>query len=187
MTDVVKLSKTLCFILRHKPEAIGLNVDVMGYGAIEDIVLGLAEQKTTITREDILEVVKSDDKQRFVLSEDETLIRAAQGHSFEVSTESFTRAKPPEVLFHGTADGNLESIFKNGLNPQSRHFVHLSDHLETARVVGLRYRAKGEVRIIQVDTKRMSEIGYVFYQSMNGVWLIDHVPVEFLQVLSTGL
>lgn len=181
--DLIKLSKTLCFILRHKPQAIGLTVDVMGYGVIEEIIRGLAEQKTTVTREEILEMVRTDDKQRFVLSDDQTSVRAAQGHSFEVSTESFTKAKPPEILFHGTADGNLESIFKNGLNPQSRRFVHLSDHLETARVVGLRYRAKGEVRILQVDTKRMSEEGYVFYQSMNGVWLIDYVPAEFLQVL----
>lgn len=180
---LIKLSKTLCFILRHKPQAIGITVDAVGFAKISDIIAGLAEQKTVVTVADVLTVFLEDDKQRFALSEDGLSIRAVQGHSFPVSNEAFTQATPPDILYHGTAEGNLESIFKNGLNPQSRQHVHLSDHIETARVVGLRYRKLGEVKILQVDAKSLHEEGTVFYKSMNGVWLVNHVPVKFLKLI----
>ena len=39
---------------------------------------------------------------------------------------------PPDVLYHGTARRFLESINENGLLPQSRQYVHLSQDNETA-------------------------------------------------------
>lgn len=178
-----KLSKTLCFVLRHKPEAIGIKLDSIGQARLSDLVEGFAKQGTEVTVEGILEAVKLDDKQRFSLSKDGLYIRAVQGHSFEISTEAFVQETPPDILYHGTAEGNLESIFKNGLNPQSRQHVHLSDHVETAKVVGLRYRKKGEVKILILDTKPMRDAGIVFYKSMNGVWLVNHVPPQYFKLM----
>lgn len=181
--DYVRLSKVLCFILRHRPEALGLTLDVLGFADIDDIVEGFSKQGKIVNRMAILEAVAKDDKQRFVLSGDGLRIRATQGHSFPVSMDAFTQDTPPEYLYHGTAEGNLESIFKQGLNPQSRQHVHLSDHIETARLVGIRYKAKGGVRIFLVNTPKMVEDGVLFYRSVNGVWLVDHVPAKYLQLM----
>lgn len=178
-----KLSKALCFILRHKPEAISIKLDSIGQAKIADLIEGFAKQGTKVTLEGVVEMTRSDDKQRFSLSEDGFFIRAVQGHSFPIAVDAFIQETPPAVLYHGTAEGNLESIFKEGLNPQSRQHVHLSDHVETARVVGIRYRKKGEVKILTLDTQPMIDAGVVFYKSMNGVWLVDHVPPHFLKLM----
>ena len=58
--------------------------------------------------------------------------------------------------------------------------VHLSKDLETASTVGCRY---GELVIYEVDAKKMHEDGSKFYQSVNGVWLVDKVPVAYLKKL----
>lgn len=62
----------------------------------------------------------------------------------------------------------------------ARHHVHLSADIETARAVGVRY---GKPVIFQVDTEKMTDAGFKFYVSANGVWLVDAVPPEFLKVL----
>ncbi len=83
------------------------------------------------------------------------------------------------MLFHGTADAKAELILENGLRKMSRHHVHLSSDAETARKVGNRH---GKPVIFQIETKAMSEKGYKFYVSANGVWLTDAVPPEFLKI-----
>lgn len=41
-------------------------------------------------------------------------IRANQGHSIKINVEMQVLA-PPDILFHGTAEKNLESIKKEGI------------------------------------------------------------------------
>ncbi|MHC5228101.1 RNA 2'-phosphotransferase [Enterococcus sp. LJL99] len=45
---------------------------------------------------------------------------------------------PPKILYHGTANKFLKSIKKEGLIPMSRQYVHLSEDLETATLIGNR-------------------------------------------------
>ena len=62
-----------------------------------------------------------------------------------------------------------------------RHHVHLSPDEETAKRVGARRR--GEVILLCVHAQRMSEDGYDFFLSDNGVWLVDEVPIDYLREL----
>ena len=62
----------------------------------------------------------------------------------------------------------------------SRLYVHLSLEPETAVQVGKRH---GKPVVYQVDAKRMTEAGFVFYLSENSIWLTKNVPSEFLKVL----
>lgn len=182
LNDPIKLSKTLCFVLRHRPQALKLTPDELGYVKLDDLILAFADQKKEVTLQEIMHVVETDDKQRFGLSEDLSFIRAVQGHSYPVNEMAFDKSVPPAILYHGTASGNLESIFENGLNPQSRQFVHLTDHIETARLVGLRYAKKGSLVVLSIDAEKLIELGYVFYKALNGVWLVKHVPVGCFKV-----
>lgn len=56
---------------------------------------------------------------------------------------------------------------------------HLSADYETATTVGSRH---GTPIVYRVDTKTMSADGYLFYQSVNGVWLTKEVPVRYLSI-----
>lgn len=84
---------------------------------------------------------------------------------------------PPHTLFHGTATRFLKRIQAEGLKKQSRHHVHLSDNQEIAVQVGSRY---GTPVILSIQAHEMERIKYLFYQSANWVWLIDHVPPQFI-------
>jgi putative RNA 2'-phosphotransferase len=59
----------------------------------------------------------------------------------------------------------------------SRHHVHLSIDVETARKVGTRH---GKPIVFAVDALGMHKAGFIFYCSDNGVWLVDHVPLKYL-------
>jgi len=129
------------------------------------------------TSMDLLErVVRENDKQRFGFNEDKTKIRASQGHSVDVDL-GMEQQIPPETLYHGTASRFLDSIRSAGLEKRNRQHVHLSKERETATKVGQRH---GRPVILIVSSKAMHEAGHKFYLSQNGVWLTDHVPIEFI-------
>jgi len=128
-----------------------------------------------LTKELINEVVRDNDKQRFIIEENK--IRANQGHSIEVDLE-LKAVTPPDILYHGTATRFLDSIMQTGLSKQARQHVHLSQELETATAVGKRH---GKLVILEVDAKKMFDEGFEFYLSENGVWLTDVVGVRFLK------
>ncbi len=81
MNDKTKQSKFLSYVLRHKPEAIGLELDAEGWADIDELI---QKADIKITREDIKDILRTNDKQRCALSEDGQLIRANQGHSIQV-------------------------------------------------------------------------------------------------------
>ncbi|HGG05926.1 MAG TPA: RNA 2'-phosphotransferase [Aliiroseovarius sp.] len=169
-------SKFLSYILRHSPESIGLELTPQGWANVDEII---AKSDLPLTHEIIQKVVASSDKQRFSLNPDKTQIRANQGHSFPVDL-GLVPVAAPEQLFHGTAKQNLESILSEGLKPQSRQYVHLSQDAETARSVGMRH---GKPVILIVDAKLMQSDGIGIYLSENGVWLCDVVPAKYLATL----
>lgn len=171
-----ELSKFISLILRHKPEVIGISLDEHGWADVDELISGIS--KTTPIDKKILEkIVAEDEKQRYSFNEDRTLIRANQGHSIPVDVE-LEKKNPPNILWHGSAEKYEQSIDEQGLIPKSRLYVHLSSDIETAVKVGKRH---GKPVIYRVDTKKMLEEGYDFFQSVNGVWLVKSVPVKFLE------
>lgn len=180
--ELVKVSKFLSLILRHKPEEIGLPLDAEGWADIEEL-LRLANQRgKRLTRSVLAEVVAGNDKKRFVISEDGLRIRAQQGHSISIDL-GLTPQRPPALLFHGTATRFLESILRQGLVPGSRQHVHLSRDEATAVKVGQRH---GKPVVLRIVAGTMFEQGHVFYLSGNGVWLTEHVPPAFIEPPAAG-
>lgn len=175
---LVEASKFLSYVLRHEPRAIGLALDSEGWGAVDALIVGATQQGRTLDRDLIEQVVSTSDKKRFELSADGQRIRAVQGHSTRSVDRAFEPKRPPDVLFHGTAARFLDSIRRDGLEPGSRHYVHLSADEQTARTVGQRY---GSPVVLRVDAAGMHAQGFVFHQAENGVWLTDHVPREFIE------
>ncbi len=174
-----KISKFLSLILRHKSDTIDLKLDEKGWADVKELLEQSAQNGNSFTREELKTVVETNDKKRFTFDESETKIRASQGHSIAVEI-SFEEKPPPKILYHGTAEKSVEAILQNGLQKMQRHHVHLSSEIETAQAVGIRY---GKPVIFRIDTEKMLAENFKFCVSANGVWLVEGVPPEFLEIL----
>ena len=168
-------SKFISLILRHKPEAIGITLDEHGWANVNELIEGISKTQP-IDMATLEQIVAEDEKQRYSFNEDKTLIRANQGHSIPVDVE-LEEKEPPEFLYHGTGEKYVASIDVQGLIPKSRLYVHLSSDSDTAKKVGQRH---GSPVIYVVNSGRMFRDGYIFYQSVNGVWLTKEVPLLYL-------
>lgn len=172
------VSRTLSYILRHHPESIDVKLDKNGWVGVTELLSKSRENnKFDITFEELETIVIENDKQRFKFNDDKTNIRASQGHSTKVDLELKSKI-PPTKLYHGTVEKALAGIKKTGLNSMSRHHLHLSDKIETATNVGAR---RGIPIILEIDSKAMVADGFKFYQSDNGVWLINQVPTKYIK------
>ena len=168
-------SKFISLILRHKPEVIGITLDEHGWASVDELLAGISRTRP-LDMAGLEEIVRTDEKQRYAFNADKTKIRANQGHSVPVDVE-LQPVTPPALLYHGTGEKFVPSIEARGLIPKTRLYVHLSGDYDTARKVGARH---GSPRVYQIDTARMSADGYVFYRSVNGVWLTKQVPPRYL-------
>ncbi|MFJ9846210.1 RNA 2'-phosphotransferase [Kitasatospora sp. NPDC101155] len=173
---LVRTSKVLSRILRHEPELVGITLDGSGWVGIDVLLAALAAKGRPVTRAELDHVVATNNKRRFGYSPDGLSIRANQGHTVAVDL-GLTATVPPNVLYHGTADRHLASIFREGLRPMARQDVHLSADTETATRVGARH---GRPVVLTVNAAAMAAAGHEFRLSENGVWLTDAVPPQYL-------
>ncbi|SDD41842.1 putative RNA 2'-phosphotransferase [Geodermatophilus telluris] len=178
-TDVVRISKRLSFVLRHRPDSVGLALDEAGWVDVDALLAALAAHGLPLTRADLDRVVAGNDKRRFAYDTGGRRIRASQGHSVPVAL-GYPAEQPPDELFHGTSRRALPAVLAEGLRPGRRHAVHLSPDEATARAVGGR---RGPAAVLRVDAAGLAATGAVFTRSANGVWLVDAVPPAFLAVL----
>lgn len=179
MTDRRRLSKTLSYWLRHKPDAGQLTLDASGWAPVEKVLAALSRAGLPDGQGYLERVVAESDKQRFEFSTDGRSIRARQGHSLDVDLD-WPKTAPPEFLYHGTVERFLGAILADGLKPMKRHHVHLSPDEATAHAVGAR---RGDPVILRVLAERMAADSHVFLLTGNGVWLTDHVAPEYLERL----
>ena len=173
-----QLSKFLSLVLRHKPEEIGIGLDKNGWVSVDELLTKLNENGHKVNMYVLEDIVKNNDKKRFAFNEDKTMIRASQGHSVNVDLglESLT---PPTILYHGTAIDTVSLIKKSSdIRSMSRTHVHLSKDIETAFKVGKRH---GKACVLIIEAEKMCDDGFKFFQSENGVWLTEIVPVEYIK------
>lgn len=173
----IRASRFLSKILRHDPAAAGITLTNEGWAMIFHLIPGMNAHGVTLTLDELFDIVVTNDKQRFELSDNNLKIRASQGHSIDVDLQ-LEPIEPLISLFHGTNRATLDLIYNSTMiTKQSRQYVHLSDDMFTARHVGRRHG--GNTVVIQIDTKQMYNDGYEFFLSRNGVWLTDNVPTKY--------
>ena len=171
-----RVSKFLSLVLRHQPEKVGIALDREGWVSVAQLLQALEAHGLRLSPDELREVVRTSDKQRFAFSPDGRSIRANQGHSVRVEL-GYEPEPPPPVLYHGTAERSLPSIRQQGLSRGRRHHVHLSEQEETATAVGSRY---GRPVVLGVASGEMHRDGHLFFRSANGVWLTEHVPARYI-------
>jgi putative RNA 2'-phosphotransferase len=172
VADIKRVSHWLSRHLRHKSDILKPNEG--GWVPIGNLVLAAPNW---VTMAKVVEAVETSDKQRFAI-EDE-MIRANQGHTISVDL-GLVPVVPPEFLFHGTYHEAVDAIEQEGLSKMKRHHVHLAVETGTAVQVG---RRSGTPVVFKVASGQMHRDGYPFYCSVNGVWLVEEVPHEYLERL----
>jgi len=173
---LVRVSKYLSKHLRHQPQRLGLVLMTGGWVEVDALLAASVRSGFRIRRDELAEVVARNDKKRFAFDDSGTLLRAQQGHSASVDLD-LEPAAPPETLYHGTPERNVDEILRSGLLKMRRHHVHLSPEEATARVVGAR---RGRPVVLAIAAGEMHRDGDVFYRSGNGVWLVECVPPRYL-------
>lgn len=168
-------SRFLTKLLRHDPQDLVINE--FGYIQVEQLLL-----KLNITKGQLIEIVDTNNKQRFEFNIDKTLIRATQGHSINVNVDmSLVKLNDIERLYHGTSDKFIIDIKKQGLKPMSRLHVHLSDDVDTGINVGS--RKSKNIALIQINAKQMLLDNVKIYKSSNNVYLTEYVdPKYFISI-----
>lgn len=178
-----EVSRFLSYVLRHKPGAIGIALDRDGWADIDDLVERVQERYPDFDVAMLHEIVREDDKQRYAVSG--SGIRAQQGHSIDVGAVGKAQS-PPSLLYHGTTQEKWAAIQVDGaIRSMSRQHVHLSIDVQTAVQVASRRRNKERV-ILVIRSAAMHDSGHEFRLSDNGVWLTRSVPIEFVEIASTG-
>lgn len=171
-----RIGKFLSLILRHEPQKIGLELDHQGWANVTELIAKCKKHRYHFSREELEEIVETNNKCRYSFNEKKNKIRANQGHSIDVDL-GLSPIEPPEFLYHGTATRFVKSIMEEGIVKGSRQHVHLSSDKETAEQVGSRH---GKVCILTIMTKQMYKDGIDFYCSDNGVWLTDYIDVKYI-------
>lgn len=175
----IHLSKFLSLILRHKPETIKIAPDSYGWVKVSELIEKSSIHGVEISLDELYYIVSNCNKKRYDLNEDNSKIRANQGHSIPVNLELEPK-EPPKILYHGTAQKNIDSILKKGIDKRKRNHVHLSSDIETAKKVGARH---GEVIILKINSYQMYNDGISFYLSKNQVWLTDFVDKQYFTTI----
>ena len=172
----INISKFLSLVLRHQPETIAITLDQNGWADVKDLIEKANNYGIKFDRETLNHIVATNPKKRFAFNDTLDKIRASQGHSVEIEI-GYTNQKPPDILFHGTAEKFVQSILDKGLEKGNRQQVHLSADIDTAINVGQRH---GKPFIFKV-AGQMYQDNFLFYISDNGVWLTDNVPTKYLK------
>ncbi|CAG8511919.1 2193_t:CDS:2 [Funneliformis caledonium] len=177
-SPLVKLSKSLSYVLRHGAQKEGLNIRADGYVNLHEL-MRLPRFKGR-TLDEIQQVVKENDKQRFALIQQTTengdivwWIRANQGHSLEVEElelEKITNPSQIPQVIHGTYSSKWKIIETQGLSKMNRTHIHFATGKWGDQNVKSGMRANCDV-YIYINVYEAMKDGIEFYRSSNGVIL----------------
>lgn len=178
----VKISKTMSWILRHGLDELNLKPDKLGRIPLSLLLDQDQMKELGVTRDLILEVVESNDKQRFRLDliDGIEMIGANQGHSKEIgdkidNEKLMTKITTPiDLCVHGTYSKVINQIKKTGLKTMSRTHIHFASGYPDNEKVISGARTNTNV-FIELDMGKAMADGITFYLSSNGVILSDGI------------
>lgn len=175
--ELIQLSRTLAYVLRHDPASFGITLDEEGWVPVQELLAALRRRSMwrDVQEKDLAAVIAQSDKKRYEMQDGK--IRAYYGHSVAQKMKREATV-PPAILFHGTTRQAADAIKLDGLRAMNRQYVHLSADRETAWQVALR-RTRKPV-ILEVSALQAHQHGIKFYLGNDMVWLADYIPSEYI-------
>ncbi len=124
-----KISKQMTYILRHKANDFGLNIEPSGYIKLDELINHQMLKSHKINLDMVKEIVEKDSKQRFSLeNRPPYYIRANQGHSMQLvkneeCLEILSNYADFQCVVHGTSSEAWQKIKLTGLNKMNRNCI----------------------------------------------------------------
>lgn len=173
MTDYIRLSKNLSYLLRHGAQKEGIEITDDGWVEIPTLLRYL-NRRDKVTRDDLEKVVRENNKRRFLIEGNR--IRANQGHSMRVAVEmeQLTIDTVPKVVVHGTYKQFLNQILQQGLKIMGRQHIHMTTGLFKDKDVISGMRSSADV-FIYIKAREAIADGIPFFRSENGVILTSGI------------
>ncbi|NCG19755.1 MAG: NUDIX domain-containing protein [Rhodobacterales bacterium] len=185
--DAVRISKTIAFLLRHRPEVGGLTPDEHGFVMLVDLAVAVSKlMRTDVLAAQITVVVEQARSRRFEI----------QGEQIRALDRSRGRpsAIPPDICYHATSDKYVNRYLeKKTISTNRGRPVYLSqDESQAWRAA---HRMGGKPRVLYVDTSRARRHGVRFFRDKrSGLYHADAIPVNdvlnlrpnFAEQLSAG-
>lgn len=183
-SEMVEVSKYMCYALRHEPEELG-GLDESGFTEISELVDAVNREKNLskkVSQEDIEAIVEDDNEQRYVVKNN--MIKATSGHSKGVKgTAEDIGEEIPELLYHASAKRNARDIIEEGLKPMSRKNVHMTDEKKKAISKGKRH--SDNVVVFFIDAAEMQDNGINVKNTGGGVYVTEErIPPQYLSTNS---
>lgn len=177
-----RLSKFLALVLRHRAAQFGLTPNDEGFVPLEGLLNVIHEQDGLdwVQAEDIQRVAGNHVRKRFEVRDD--LVRATYGHSFPERIR-YERIDPPEELYVGMSKSQIDVARTEGIRPEGRQYVHLTDDRREAAEVGRRKDIESDVVVVRAA--EASQAGIAFHKPTEGLFLSDAIPAEFLNLAPT--
>lgn len=180
--NLVKISKTILCLLRHKPSS-NLNIDDSGWVNIDKLLIELnTNSYITVTQKDIFEIVRTDTKSRYIIN-DNNQIRACQGHSFHLKTpilQKFTQEmiETYPFIIHATTLKAWIQIQQDGyLSKMNRTCVHFATKSEQLRDRPI---------LLQLDIQKALLDNLPIYLSSNYVVLsLENISTDYLKKIDS--
>ena len=170
--DPVRLSKTMSYLLRHRPDAGGLEPDEEGWVPLDDVVRAATRlMHRPVSSEDVYAMLADSEVTRFQV--DGPRIRAVR----EKKKRRRSRSSPPDILYHATSGDLLARAGETGmLRGTSRRPLYLSTAESSAwRVAHTRFG--DDPRVLYVDTTRARRHGVRFYRNRRtGLYTVERLP-----------
>lgn len=175
------ISVYISYLLRHRPQEIGLEMDSHGWAETAALIRGINEQGTyTLDLPQLEQIVAADSKGRYRFNADHSRIKACQGHSIDWVEPELTELPPPEYLYHGTTTAALEKILESGgISKMGRHAVHMQADIAKAWQSALRWHKTPVV--LKIAAGQMHRDGFRFGRTENEVWCTESVPKQYLE------
>jgi len=180
--DLKRISRKMSKLLRHDPTP--LSMDSSGWIMSDDILTHFDIELT-----DLIEIVTTNDKQRFKFNDDKSKICANQGHTKGVVTDKvltqITAVQVDSILYHGTDAIAAKKIKESHIHTGNREYVNWTSNLElaTKRANQKAGWNKSTPVIISLHVKQYLNNNGKLYISDNNVYNTPNVPGNLLNFL----
>jgi putative RNA 2'-phosphotransferase len=171
-----RITRSLAYMLRHRPEEFDLDLDGHGAGELGDVVNALCDRLgEDIEASDVQVALDAGGRSRYAIEDGR--IRALYGHSFSVDPGENT--DPPEFLYVGVGSRDARRAEEDGLRGGRRAFLHLALTYEEAQEMGR--RAAPEYAVIKVHAAKAAQDGSKFYDR-TALYLAEDIGVDSIEV-----
>jgi putative RNA 2'-phosphotransferase len=179
--DLLRLSRTLAFLLSSGAAAPSLQSDGTGWYAVEEVAKALAKAiRRPVTAGDVSEAVTRHGNGRLELADGR--VRARGGACGQTRPSA---PAGPDILYHATSRGRVRSFLSSGTVAHTGGGpVHLSRQENHAWRIG--HRQWEDPVVLFVDASRARREGVQFERTRSGQYTAERVPVRHVLNLRDG-